>query len=351
MATRRISRAISFLVAAALSVSALALVPGTGLADPSLSIEEVQNRVDHLYEEAEVATERAHDATVQVEQARERLARIEKQLAAEQKEFDALSEIIADYAAEMYASGGIDPSLQMMLSSDPEDFLAQAQTLEQVLRTQDADLRRVETARLALAQTEEVADQEFAKLRDLEAAAAKEKASADAKLDEAEALLSRLKEEERERLEALQEQRAEAAASASRDALRDTPAPTTPSYSDAGSGRGATAVAYARAQVGKPYVFGGAGPSVFDCSGLTMAAWSQAGVYLPHAVSGQYAATDRVSSLQPGDLVFFYSDLHHVGIYAGGGIFIHAANPGDGVVAESLYSSYWQSVYMGGGRV
>ncbi len=68
-----------------------------------------------------------------------------------------------------------------------------------------------------------------------------------------------------------------------------------------------------------------------------MAAWASAGVGLPHAASQQYAMTARVDSgsLIPGDLVFFYSDLHHVGIYVGGGTFVHAANPGDGVVAEA----------------
>jgi len=350
VATRRFSRAVSLVAAATLSISAIALVPGTGVADPSLSIEEVQNRVDDLYEQAEAATERAHDATVQVEQARERLARIDKQIAGQQKELDALSETIADYAAQMYASGGIDPSLQMMLSTDPEDFLSQAQSLDQVLRTQDADLRRAETARLALAQSQELADQELAKLKDFQAKAAKEKADANAKLAEAQSLLSRLKQKERDQLAAMQADRAAAAAAASRDVIRDTPAPPT---SSAGSGRGSIAASYAMAQVGKPYVYGAAGPSVFDCSGLTMAAWAQAGVSLAHSASMQYAATARVDSgsLQPGDLVFFYSDIHHVGMYVGGGTFVHAANPTDGVVAESLFSSYWQSVYMGAGRV
>ena len=347
MATHRISRAISIAVAATLSITAIALVPGTGVADPKPSIEEVQARVDALYEEAEAATERAHAATLEMQKGRERLARIQKQLDDQQKEFDALSELIADYAAAMYASGGIDPSMQMMLSSEPDDFLSKAQSLDQVMRSQEADMLRAEAARVALAQTQELADQELARLQDLQEKAQKEKAAADAKLQEAQDLLSRLKERERERLEALQAARAAAAAEASRDRVESVPAPTTSS----GSGRGSSAVAYAMAQLGKPYVFGGAGPSVFDCSGLTMAAWGQAGVYLPHAVSGQWAATSRVSSLIPGDLVFFYSDLHHVGIYVGGGTFVHAANPTDGVVADDLYSSYWQSVYMGGGRV
>jgi cell wall-associated NlpC family hydrolase len=351
VATRRFSRAVSLVSAAALSVAAITLVPGTGVADPAPSIQEVQARVDQLYQEAEAATERAHVASIQVAQGRARLARINHQVASQQKALDAISEIIAHYAADMYASGGIDPSLQMMLSSNPDDFLSQAQTLDQVMRTQDADLRRAETARIALAQTHNLADQQVARLKVLQAEAAKQQAVVNANLDEAQALLSRLKAKDQARLAALQAQRASASADASRSALRDVPAPAPTSYGTAGSGRGATAVAYARAQVGKPYVFGASGPSVFDCSGLTMAAWGQAGVYLPHSASLQYSATTRVSSLQPGDLVFFYSDISHVGMYVGGGIFVHAANPTDGVVAESLYSSYWQSVYMGAGRV
>jgi cell wall-associated NlpC family hydrolase len=237
-----------------------------------------------------------------------------------------------------------------MLSSDPDDFLLQAQSLDQVLRSQDADLRRAETAQLALEQTKARADQELARLRDLQAKAQKERDNANANLAEAQDLLSKLKREERQRLAELQAQRAADAAATARSAPAPQPSP---SVSSSGSGRGSSAVSYALAQVGKPYVFGAAGPDAFDCSGLTMAAWSQAGVSLEHAVSGQWAATGRVDagSLIPGDLVFFYSDLHHVGMYVGNGMFVHAANPTDGVLVESLNSSYWQSVFMGGGRV
>ena len=113
------------------------------------------------------------------------------------------------------------------------------------------------------------------------------------------------------------------------------------------------AVAFAEAQVGKPYVFGAAGPSAFDCSGLTMAAWAQAGVYLAHSASVQYGQTSRVSisDIAPGDLVFFYGGIEHVGMYVGGGMFVHAANPSEGVRVDSLFSSYWQSVLVGIGRV
>ena len=106
------------------------------------------------------------------------------------------------------------------------------------------------------------------------------------------------------------------------------------------SGRAAAAVQYALAQVGDSYVYGAAGPSAFDCSGLTMMAWAQAGVGLPHSSSAQFGSGPHVSSsaLQPGDLVFYYSPISHVGIYIGNGLIVHAANPGTGVRVAGVFS-------------
>ena len=99
------------------------------------------------------------------------------------------------------------------------------------------------------------------------------------------------------------------------------------------------ALSYALAQVGKAYVFGAAGPDAFDCSGLTMAAWSQAGVSLPHSSSAQYNSGQHISEseLQPGDLVFYYSPISHVGMYIGGGKIVNALNPGAGVQVSGLH--------------
>ncbi|MBA3654047.1 MAG: C40 family peptidase, partial [Actinobacteria bacterium] len=101
------------------------------------------------------------------------------------------------------------------------------------------------------------------------------------------------------------------------------------------------AVNYARAQLGKPYKWAGAGPDSFDCSGLTMMAWRAGGVSLPHSSQAQYSGTTRIplSSVQPGDLIFYYSDIHHVGIYAGGGQIIAATHTGSFVRTLSMYYS------------
>jgi peptidoglycan DL-endopeptidase CwlO len=118
-------------------------------------------------------------------------------------------------------------------------------------------------------------------------------------------------------------------------------APPPPSGGGGGSGSAAAAVAYARAQVGKPYCYGGSGSACFDCSGLTMMAWRQAGISLPHSSAAQYNVGRRISAseLQPGDLIFYYSPISHVSIYIGGGQRISATHTGDYVRVQSLGSS------------
>jgi cell wall-associated NlpC family hydrolase len=114
------------------------------------------------------------------------------------------------------------------------------------------------------------------------------------------------------------------------------------------SGGAATAVATAMAQIGKPYRYAAAGPDSFDCSGLTMFAWAAAGVRLPHSSAAQYAGLPHVaqSDLQPGDLVFYGSPIHHVGMYIGNGQYVHAPQTGDVVKVASAF----RGDYVGGAR-
>lgn len=160
--------------------------------------------------------------------------------------------------------------------------------------------------------------------------------------------------------EIIAEQRAAAAAAArqaAEQATRPAAAPATTSGQGAGAvpehavqadepasappparSSAAKAVETARAQLGKPYEWGASGPGSFDCSGLTMYAWNAAGVKLPHSSRAQYSSLPHVarSDLQPGDLVFFGSPIHHVGIYEGGGIMINAPETGETVRRDSI---------------
>ena len=125
-----------------------------------------------------------------------------------------------------------------------------------------------------------------------------------------------------------------------------SPPVVAPSYPNppAASGRGAQVVAYARAQLGKPYVFATAGPNTFDCSGLTKAAWATVGVSMDHYSGSQATHFPKVGwdQLQPGDIVVFYSDYHHVGLYIGGGQIIHAPKTGDVVKIAPAWRTEFQ---------
>ena len=130
-----------------------------------------------------------------------------------------------------------------------------------------------------------------------------------------------------------------------------TPAPTTTAVA---SGRGSTVVETARKYLGSKYVYGGSSPSGFDCSGFTSYVYKQHGVNLSRtaaAQSGNGVAVDK-SNLQPGDLVFFgKSGIGHVGIYVGGGNFVHAANSSKGVITSTLNSGYYCNNYSCARRI
>jgi cell wall-associated NlpC family hydrolase len=140
-----------------------------------------------------------------------------------------------------------------------------------------------------------------------------------------------------ERQSFLDSQAQPAADRASRNDSRTPPASSAPVNVPA-SGGAATAVAVAKSKLGSPYVWAAAGPSTFDCSGLTMYAWAAAGVQLPHSSAMQMSSGSRVSTsaLRPGDLVFYGMPVHHVALYVGGGQVIHAPQTGDVVRYASV---------------
>jgi len=324
------------------------------------NLEEVRLQVMDLESKAESATERYNEARNELQDVRRQLDALKAKVKRERREMREILGAVDDLARAAYTSGGLDTSLQVLLSEDPNEFLAQAAALDAVQRGQAAALRKTATARLRLAQSEAAVLDKEARAKDLRSRMKDSKDEADDRLADAERLLANLEEEERQRLAQMAREEREAARAAAAAAAAQLNAGNSGGGSSSagggftGSGRAAKAVQYALAQVGDRYVAAASGPSAFDCSGLTMTAWRQAGVSLPHYSRSQYSVTRRVplSQAQPGDLVFYFGrGTHHVGMYIGNGKMVHAANPRSGVLVSNILGPWYSSRFSGIGRV
>jgi cell wall-associated NlpC family hydrolase len=225
-----------------------------------------------------------------------------------------------------------------MLSSDsPGDFVSQASLIDVVSSRRAAVLTEATKASAAAAKAASDAKAARAAAAKLTSELAAKRSQLSKQAAQSKAMFDRLSSSERQSF--LDSQAAPTTDRASRDQSRSTPpAASAPPANVPASGGAATAVAVAKSKLGSPYVWAAAGPSTFDCSGLTMFAWAAAGVSLPHSSSLQYSSGTKVSvgSLQPGDLVFYGSPIHHVALYVGGGQVIHAPQTGDVVRYASV---------------
>ncbi|MFG2285638.1 NlpC/P60 family protein [Streptomyces sp. NPDC048595] len=333
---------------------------------PRPSIEEVKKKVDDLYHQAEVATQKYNAAK---ERAEHQSATVDGLLDAAAKRAQRMNESrreLGTFASAQYRTGGMNPTAQLMLAKDPQQFVDRSHLMERLTSRQKQAVTDYQEQAAAAARQRAKATSSLEQLQQSQASLKESKQSVQGKLAEARQLLSRLTAQEKARLAELERQKEEAARrKAAEEARRQqeaerqrqqdgstggstggqTGGQTGGGTSDGGSTGGSystkaeKALAFARAQIGKPYVWGATGPSSYDCSGLTQAAWKAAGVDLPRTTWDQVKVGQRVATkdLQPGDLVFFYDDISHVGMYIGGGKMIHAPKPGAYVREESIY--------------
>ncbi|MEU1848899.1 NlpC/P60 family protein [Streptomyces sp. NPDC019990] len=294
-----------------LSVAATAL----GVPAAAAPYDDTRAEVDRLYEQAEKATEAYNEADERADALRAEAGTARDRVARQQQRVNSLRESLGSLAGAQYRTGGLDPSLALLFSEDPEEYLDKASRLDRLTAHQAGQLMELQEALRELASDREEA---AGKLRDLEKsrkAVRAHKKTVERKLSAARRLLNSLPETERA-----------AYGRVSRSGRDGMPWPGTAAASE----RGAAAVAAARAALGRPYVWGANGPSGFDCSGLMQWSYAQAGVALPRTSQAQRYAGRQVplSEARPGDLVIYRGDASHVGMYMGDGQVIHAPYPG-----------------------
>lgn len=316
-------------VLTATAAAAVALSAQAANAAPAKpSIKDAKAKVDALYSQAEQATEKYDAANEKLSTLQKDASTLQDQVARQQQHLNTLRDGLGTIAASQYRSGGIDPSIQLFLSSNPDSYLDQATALDQLSSLQASSLEQLQGAKRTLDQERAEATTKLAELQSTRTELAHRKSEAKAKLSQAKAVLDSLTSAQRAEI-ARQDALAASRASARVD-LGD---------STAASARAASAFSYAQSRIGDPYVYGATGPSTFDCSGLTSWAYRQAGVSIPRTSQEQANAGTRIysqSQLRTGDLIIFYGDFHHVGLYAGNGLVLHAPKPGASVRYEAM---------------
>jgi cell wall-associated NlpC family hydrolase len=292
---------------------------------------EVYDGIHQKYEDT-LAALRLNQETLNV--ARQNLAAAQKQLAAS---------LTADYK-----SGDQDAISYMLAARSIGDLVDQVQVLQRTTGVNKDLLGEIGKYHGEVVQRERLLKKQERQRRAQQAAAAAQRDRARAAVGRQERYLNGLKASIRDMI-AAQQRAAERAAAASAAAAGEAPTVPTNLPNPPASTLGGQAVAIAERYLGVPYVWGGASPSGFDCSGLTMYVYAQLGVSLPHNAAAQYASLPHVSEsdLEPGDLVFF-DGLNHVGIYIGGGSMIHAPHTGTVVQISSLSGG---GSYYGAARV
>ena len=327
-------------------------------ADIASDIRSAQAQLTASRERTEAVTEQFNAAQIELRKARQHEAAAQAAVELAKATAQAARRALATYASSTYRSGGLD-QFANLVSGDPQTYVDRAVALEQVTRGQRSAITSARTVAKRQADAEATAadtrkqaqaiiDKLNAQRSAIQAGMTRQQELLDTLVRRQQQIVTAARNAaERARAQALAAQlAAEARAASAANGLFGSDA-AAPSVS--GSGGVATALEWARHELGKPYVYGAAGPDAYDCSGLTQYVFAKGGIYLDHYTGSQWNVGRHVdrSELQPGDLVFFYSDLHHVGIYVGNGQMIDAPHSGANVRQEGV----WWGDYQGAVRV
>lgn len=273
---------------------------------------QLSNEVDSLGQQYDGLQIQLAHANSEVRVAKQAAARAEAAMAGGEK-------AVAQLASMSYMNGGMDPTLQMLTSGNPDRFLGQASTMQQLNDEAAMRVTTLQHQRVTAERAQATAREEIATADHLQAEIASKQKTIKAKLD----IMN---------------------SSAMTQAMSIFA--KTGSYPDVvlpeATNVGTTALRYALTQRGKPYVWGAAGPDSYDCSGLVVWAFAQEGISLPHYTGSLWNSGMHVSraDLEPGDLVFFFADLSHVGIYVGNNLMVAAPSTGQVVQVQPIFDAY-----------
>ncbi|WP_030682365.1 C40 family peptidase [Streptomyces sp. NRRL B-1347] len=301
--------------------------PGSPTPAGDTPLEQVRKKIDRLYREAGSATDAYNAAEEKADQQSDEIVRLARDIDKGQKKLDKLKAQAGAAARAQYRGGGIPDQARLMLSDSPERFLDGAGRLRQGQHGTKSLLTEMARTQADLKTYAKDASTQWRKLEANRKARAEAKRKIKKKIAAAEKLESHLETKERERLRRLEEEAAlkQQSAWVGSGILKDLKGDAT--------SRGKKAVAFATAQIGKPYVWGAEGPGSYDCSGLTSKAWAAAGRGIPRTSQEQWKRLPRidVKNMRPGDLIIYHKDASHVGLYVGDGAIVHAPRPGRNV--------------------
>jgi peptidoglycan DL-endopeptidase CwlO len=321
------------MAAAALAATGLIMTAGAAGAAPQPSVAQVQAKLNKLTAQENVLIQRYDQVSQELASARQRLKMVDQAVVRDKIALHNMQGAIGGIASAAYMNGSLNSPLGVLTSSSPQTVLAQSAILSHLSTSSQQQLEQGNLVANALADAKQSVQRTESAVATLQKQLKGQKTDLEKLITKQKGILATLTAQQQSTL------------IGGGAVIGGTD--TVPTNTQAGK-----AVAFAFAQLGCPYVFGGTGPCAdgFDCSGLTMQAWAAAGIAIPRTSESQ-AGLPAVpeSALQPGDILEFAGDSH-VGIYVGGGMLIDAPQPGENVEEVSLSNSWYAANYDGAVR-
>jgi peptidoglycan DL-endopeptidase CwlO len=318
---------VAILAAAATAIS-FTLPSGIGsaaTASTPKSLKQLVAEANTLSNQIDVLSQSYDALKIQLTEARQEAAIAKQTAERDHKAMGAGQAQLGQIASQSYMTGGLDPTIQMLQTTNPQQFLNRASIMLQLQYQQGGTMSLLQSAEDAANRADQTATQEEAQAATLSAAMNKKVSQIQAK----ENVLN------------------SSAFSQALAIFQQTG--HYPNIQVTGDSLGSQALRFALTKLGDPYVWGGAGPNDFDCSGLVMWAYAQVGISLDHFTGDQWNEGEHISrsQLEPGDLVFFFQDIGHVGMYIGNGMMVDAPTFGQPVQIQPVM---W-NVYVGAVRI